>query len=166
MLLPGPDRAPITRRCIMDVFKLLKADHEKVAGILEKLDQSTERAVKLREELFEKLNAELSAHAYAEEKILYPAVKEVDDTRDIGFEAIEEHKIVKTLLSELASLSKDSEEWSAKLSVLKENVEHHVEEEENEMFPKFRKALDKDEIEAMGDEIQMAKEEYLLSVHA
>lgn len=149
----------------MDVFKLLKADHEKVAGILEKLDESTERAIKLREELFEKLNAELSAHAYAEEKVLYPAVKEVDATRDLGFEAVEEHKIVKTLLSELASLAKDTEEWSAKLSVLKENVEHHVDEEEEELFPKFRKVLSKEEIEAMGEEIQAAKQEYLESVH-
>lgn len=145
----------------MDVFKLLKADHQKVAGILEKLEQTTGRAAKTRQELFEKLNLELGAHAYAEERVLYPAAKEVDDTREIGFEAVEEHKIVKTLLSELSALPSDSEEWEAKLSVLKENVQHHVKEEEHELFPKFRKALSKEEAEAMAGEIEEAKQEFL-----
>ena len=147
----------------MDVFKLLKADHQKVATILEKLEQTTERAAKTRQELFEKLNLELGAHAYAEETVLYPAVKEVGETRELGFEAIEEHKIVKTLLSELSSLSPDSEEWTAKISVLKENVEHHVKEEENELFPKMRKALSKEEAEAMAGEIEEAKAEFMQS---
>src|ERR1041385_2200115 len=111
----------------MNPFTLLKEDHQKVAGILEKIDATTERGVKTREELFTQLKTELDIHAQIEETIFYPALEEADETRDITLEAYEEHRLVKQLLSELESMSKDSEEWTAKFTVLKENVEHHVE---------------------------------------
>lgn len=144
----------------MELFKLLKADHEKVADLLKKLDHTTERAVKTRTDLFEKLNGELGAHAYAEEKVLYPVVKDIAQTREIGFEAIEEHKIMKTLLSELATLSPEAEEWGAKLSVLKENVEHHVEEEEDELFPKLAREISPEDSETLAARIEEAKESF------
>jgi hypothetical protein len=143
----------------MNCFSLLKADHEKVAGILETIDETTERATKGREELFSRLKNELDIHARIEEEIFYPALEESEETRDITLEAYEEHRLVKQLLSELAAEPKDTEEWTAKFTVLKENIEHHVEEEEGEMFKKARRALTDEEIEILGDRLQEAKQE-------
>ena len=134
----------------MDVFALLKEDHEKVAGMLTAIDETTERAAKGREELFTRLKAELDLHATVEEEIFYPALEDADETRDITLEAYEEHRLVKQLLGELASEPKNTEEWTAKFTVLKENVEHHVEEEEGELFKKARKVLNKEDAEAIG----------------
>jgi iron-sulfur cluster repair protein YtfE (RIC family) len=141
----------------MNAFTLLKADHEKVAGILEKIEGTTERAIKGREELFAQLKNELDVHTRIEETILYPALEEYEETRDISLEAYEEHAIVKQLLKELASSRKDDEQWTAKFTVLKENIEHHVEEEEGEMFKKARKVLSEDEIATLGERLQEAK---------
>ena len=143
----------------MDVFALLKEDHEKVAAMLEAIDETTERAVKGREDLFTRVKAELDLHAAVEEEIFYPALEEADETRDITLEAYEEHRLVKQLLGELAAAPKDTEEWTAKFTVLKENIEHHVEEEEGELFKKARQVLNKEEAEAIGDRIQQAKQQ-------
>jgi hemerythrin-like domain-containing protein len=141
----------------MDAFALLKADHKKVAGILDTLDATTERAERGREELFARLKEELDLHARIEEEIFYPALEDEDETRDITLEAYAEHNLVKQLLSELEAEPKDTEEWTAKFTVLKENIEHHVEEEEGEMFKKARKVLSKDEVELLGERLQEAK---------
>jgi hemerythrin-like domain-containing protein len=142
----------------MNAFTLLKNDHEKVAGILEKIDGTTERATKGREELFTQLKNELDVHTRIEEEILYPALEEYEETRAISLEAYEGHALVKQLLEELASAPKGDEEWTAKFTVLKENIEHHVEEEEGEMFKEARKVLNEDEIEKLGERLQEAKQ--------
>ena len=141
----------------MNAFAVLKADHEKVAGILETLEDTTVRAVKGREELFARLKQELDVHANIEEEIFYPTLEETEETREITLEAYEEHRLVKQLLGELEAEPKDTEEWTAKFTVLKENIEHHVEEEEGEMFKKARKALSEQEIETLGERLQEAK---------
>jgi iron-sulfur cluster repair protein YtfE (RIC family) len=143
----------------MNAFALLKADHEKVAGILETIEDTTERAVKGRDELFARLKAELDLHAMIEEEIFYPALEGTDEAREITLEAYEEHRLVKQLLAELEAEPKDTEEWTAKFTVLKENIEHHVEEEEGELFKKARQALSEDEIETLGDRLQEAKQQ-------
>lgn len=141
----------------MNAFELLKADHEKVAGLMEKIDATTERALKTREELFLQLQNELELHSRIEEEIFYPALENEEESRDITLEAYEEHNVVKQLLTELASEPKDDETWTAKFTVLKENVEHHVEEEEGELFTKARKVLSKDEIDSLGTRLEEAK---------
>jgi Hemerythrin HHE cation binding domain len=141
----------------MTVFELLKKDHEKVSGIFEQIEQTTERAVKTREESFAQLKAELDIHAQIEEMILYPALEEFDETRDIALEGVEEHRVVKTLLAELEAMPVDDEQWTAKFTVLKENVEHHVEEEEGEMFKKARQVLSQDQIEEMTARVEAEK---------
>lgn len=141
----------------MDAFTLLKNDHQKVAGLLEKIEGTTERALKTREELFTQLKSELDVHTEIEEKIFYPVLEKADETRDITLEAFEEHRLVKQLLGELAAEAKDDEQWTAKFTVLKENIEHHVEEEEGEMFKKARKVLSKAEIEELGARLEKAK---------
>ena len=141
----------------MNAFTLLKTDHETVAGILASIEETTERAVKGRDELFTRLKRELDLHAKIEEEIFYPALEDADETRDVTLEAYEEHRLVKQLLAELETESKDTEEWTAKFTVLKENIEHHVEEEEGEMFKKARQVLSEEEIEALGNQLQEAK---------
>lgn len=141
----------------MDAFKLLKSDHEKVAGILSSIEETTERAAKGREELFTRLKQELDVHAMIEEEIFYPAIEGAEETREVTLEAYEEHRLVKQLLAELEVEPKDTEEWTAKFTVLKENIEHHVEEEEGEMFKQARQVLSEDEIEELGDRLQEAK---------
>src|SRR5882762_4039784 len=143
----------------MNAFTLLKADHKKVAGILEKIDSTTERGVKTREELFKRLKNELDVHTRIEETIFYPALEKAEETRDITLEAFEEHRLVKQLLAELESLGEGKEEWTAKFTVLKENVEHHVEEEEGEMFKKARKVLSNEDAETLGTRMEKAKQE-------
>ena len=143
----------------MNAFTLLKTDHEKVAGILASIEETTERAVKGRDELFTRLKAELDLHAKIEEEILYPALEEAEPTREVTLEAYEEHRLVKQLLAELEAEPKDTEEWTAKFTVLKENIEHHVEEEEGEMFKNARQVLSEEEIETLGNRLQEAKRE-------
>jgi hypothetical protein len=143
----------------MNAFNLLKSDHEKVAGILTSIEETTERASKGREELFTRLKEELDLHAKIEEEIFYPALEEADETREVTLEAYEEHRLVKQLLAELEMEPKNTEEWTAKFTVLKENIEHHVEEEEGEMFKQARKILSDDEVEMLGDRLQEAKKQ-------
>jgi iron-sulfur cluster repair protein YtfE (RIC family) len=145
----------------MNAFDILKEDHKKVSSLFEKLEPTTERAVKTREELFAKLKTELDVHSQIEETILYPVLKEIEKTRDITLEGIEEHRIVKLLLMELEQMPKDTEQWTAKLTVLKENVEHHVEEEEGEMFKQARSALSKEEIEQLTTRIEAEKKKQM-----
>ncbi|HEX8651703.1 MAG TPA: hemerythrin domain-containing protein [Pyrinomonadaceae bacterium] len=143
----------------MDAIELLKQDHEKVSGIFEKLEPTTENAVKTREELFAKLKQELDIHARIEEQIFYPAIREAEETHDITLEAYEEHRVVKRLLAELEAMPVGDERWGAKLKVLKENVEHHVEEEEGEMFKGARKVLSEEQIEELGARLEAAKKQ-------
>jgi len=141
----------------MNAFQLLKEDHKKVSGIFQQLEPTTERALKTREELFTKLKQELDIHAQIEETIFYPAIKDAHETREITLEGFEEHHVVKMLLGELEAMPVDTEEWAAKLKVLQENVEHHVEEEEEEMFQKARQVLSEEEINTLGAQMEEMK---------
>ena len=143
----------------MNAFELLKEDHEKVSQIFKKLEPTTEQAVKIRSELFAKLKNELEIHTRIEEEIFYPVLKEAAETREITLEAYEEHKVVKELLEEMSALPQNSEQWTAKLTVLKESVEHHVEEEEGEMFKQAREVLSKEQAEVLGMRMENEKQQ-------
>ena len=143
----------------MNAFQLLKEDHQKVSGIFQQLEPTTERAEKTRTELFAKLNEELTIHTQVEESVFYPAIKQAAETREIVLEGFEEHHVIKMLLKELDSTPVDTEQWTAKLKVLKENVEHHVEEEEGEMFQKARDVLSEDEINQLGAQMEQMKQQ-------
>jgi len=138
----------------MDAFKLLEADHEKVSQLFKQIESASGAA---KRELFTRLKAELDVHAHIEEKVLYPALENTEEAREITLEAYEEHKVVKELLAELAGGRRINDEWDAKFTVLKENVEHHVEEEEGELFNKARKALSDQEIDRIGAELEAEK---------
>ena len=141
----------------MNAFQLLKEDHQKVSGIFQQLEPTTERAEKTRTELFAQLQQELEIHAHIEETVFYPAIKQEAETREIVLEGFEEHHVVKMLLKELEATPVDTEQWTAKLKVLQENVEHHVEEEEGEMFQKARQVLTEEQINQLGERMEEEK---------
>ena len=139
----------------MDPYQLLKADHETVAKLFKRIESASGRVKLIR---FRKLKHELDVHAHVEETIFYPALKNKDESRDITLEGYEEHKVIKDLLAELAGARKPGDEWDARLTVLKENVEHHVEEEEGELFSKAKDVLTTEQAEALGDQMVAEKE--------
>jgi hemerythrin-like domain-containing protein len=150
----------------MDAFELLEKDHRKVESIFAQLEPTTERAIKTREELFERLKHELDVHTHIEETILYPVLKQIAETREITFEGYEEHGVAKTLLEEMSAMNVDSEIWTAKLKVLQEAIEHHVEEEEGEMFKEARKELSQEQIDEIGEKMQLRKKQLSASASA
>ena len=144
----------------MDALELLENDHQKVLGMLEKLDQTTERAVKTRDETFAKLRDELEAHTHVEENIFYPAVRDESKSNALTNAAYEQHHVAKILLDELGGLPVDSERWTAKLKVLKDSVEHHIEEEREQIFPEARNALTKEQLDDLGEQMEAEKTRY------
>ncbi len=147
----------------MNAIELLKDDHDKVDKLFQKVKATEEGE---HEELFEKIKHELDAHAHIEEKIFYPRLKEEDELEDITLEGIEEHHQAKMFLRELASLSNDSEKFEPKLKVLMEDIEHHVMEEEGEMFPKVEKIIGKAELEELGKQMEEEKKNFQKSQKA
>ncbi len=147
----------------MNAIELLKDDHDKVDKLFQKVKATEEGEHK---ELFEKIKHELDAHAHIEEKIFYPRLKEEDELEDITLEGIEEHRQAKMFLRELASLSDDSEKFEPKLKVLMEDIEHHVMEEEGEMFPKVEKIIGKAELEELGEQMEEEKKNFQKSQKA
>jgi hemerythrin-like domain-containing protein len=143
----------------VDAIKLLKDDHDKAKKMLQQLEETTERAVKTREEVFTKLKSELVVHEAIEEEIFYPALKEHAEAKEIVLEAYEEHNVVDMVMSEIEQTPFEDETWSAKFSVMKENLEHHIEEEEGEMFKQARDVFDKETLERLGDQMQARKQE-------
>ncbi len=141
----------------MEAIKLLKQDHEEVKKIMEKLDSTTERGVKTREQLFTKLKSEMQIHETIEEEIFYPALKEHPKAKEIVLEGYEEHHVVDNIMGEISSTPYDDETWAAKFKVMKENIEHHIEEEEGEMFKTAREVFSKSELEDLGARMEERK---------
>jgi iron-sulfur cluster repair protein YtfE (RIC family) len=138
----------------MDPFELLKKDHETVAKLFDRVEAASG---KRKRDVFQQIKSELDLHTHIEEAIFYPAIEKANETRALTLEAYEEHKVVKELLSELDAAGSISDEWNAKLKVLRENVEHHVDEEENELFDKASEVLTGEEAERLGDRMAAEK---------
>jgi hemerythrin superfamily protein len=143
----------------MDALRLLKDDHDKMRKLLTELESTTERGVRTREELFSRIKGELTIHEVIEEEIFYPALKEHPKAKDIVLEGYEEHHVVDTVMAELEGLPVDDERWGAKAKVMQENVEHHMEEEEGEMFQKARQVFDRQELDELGTRMEQRKAE-------
>jgi hemerythrin-like domain-containing protein len=142
----------------MDAIAMLKADHDKVKKLLDELESTTERGVKTRAELFATIKGELTIHEVIEEEIFYPALKDHPKAKDIVLEGYQEHHVVDLLMGELEDLDVADETWGAKAVVMKENIEHHIEEEEGEMFPQARQVFDRQELEDLGARMATRKE--------
>ena len=141
----------------MDAIALLKADHDKVKKLLSDLETTTERGVKVRAELFSEIKGELTVHEIVEEEIFYPALKSHPKAKDIVLEGYEEHHVVDVLMAELEQLDVTDETWGAKALVMKENIEHHIEEEEGEMFTQARQVFDRQELTDLGGRMAARK---------
>jgi hypothetical protein len=141
----------------MDAIALLKADHDKMRKLLTELETTTERGVKTRTELFATIKGELTVHEVIEEEIFYPELKAHPKAKDIVLEGYEEHHVVDLVMAELENLAVDDESWGAKALVMKENVEHHMEEEEGEMFKQARSVFDKAELDDLGARMEQRK---------
>lgn len=145
----------------MNAIELMKKDHRTVEKLFKDIEATSDQALMTREELFANLKMELDAHAYMEEQAFYPIIEAKELTRDLTLEAYEEHNVVKALLQELAGMPKDNEFWMAKFTVLKENVTHHVKEEEEELFPKVEKSMSEEELQELGIKMETTKNMFL-----
>ena len=142
----------------MNAIDLLEEDHRKVKKMLAEGEQTTERAEVTRSDLYATLRRDMEAHERIEEEIFYPALKRHPKAKDIVLEGFEEHHVVDEIMGELGETEVTDETWAAKFKVMKESIEHHIEEDEGEMFPKARQVFDEDELEALGNRMLELKQ--------
>jgi hemerythrin superfamily protein len=145
----------------MDSLTLLSADHNRVRGLFARFRAAHEEDdADTMATLAEQIIRELQIHTKIEEEIFYPEVRRAsDELEEIVAEGIEEHHVVDTLIEELAGLEPGAENWVAKLQVMIENVEHHAEEEEQEMFPLVRRVFDADALKGLAERLDDRKAE-------
>jgi len=142
-----------------NIIDLIKQDHEKARSMFEKLEKSGKKDTATLQKLFTQLEEELEIHMEGEERFLYPSLEQHEEARDKVLEGYEEHQVAKTLLGTFKSLAVDDERWKAKLSVLNEVVEHHMNEEERDVFKLVKKAFNKSELEEMALQFMQHKRE-------
>ena len=137
-----------------DVIKLLEQDHREVEDLFAKAESNSGGA---KQQVVSKIASELTIHAQVEEQYVYPAMREAG-LDDLVGEAESEHQKVKNLVAQLETMDGSTDEVDPVLQELKSNVEHHVQEEESEAFPKFRDACSQETLQALADQVQQAKE--------
>jgi iron-sulfur cluster repair protein YtfE (RIC family) len=144
----------------MEATTLLIQDHETVKKLFKQFEAAGDEAYKTKKEIFERIKTELAIHMDIEESIFYPTVKaqRSEELKDEIREADEEHHVAKLLIAEISRMKPEDEQYDAKVTVLKENIEHHVEEEEGELFPNAKKKLGKELLEQLGEEMEERKD--------
>ena len=144
----------------MNAITLLKNDHKTVEELFKRFEKLGPRAVKSKRDVVERIVRELSIHASIEETLFYPAIREAAAQGGVDatvLESLEEHHLVKWTLWELERMEPDHERYNAKMSVLMENVRHHVKEEEKELFPEVNKLLGRGRLDELGEAMATAK---------
>lgn len=143
----------------MNALELLKEDHDRVDKLFQKVEATEEGE---HVELFEKINSELEVHTHIEETIFYPQIKEGGDEelQKLVAEGIEEHRQAKMFLRELSEMKTDGERFEAKLKVLMEDIKHHVQEEEGEMFQMIKKQFDEATLNDLGQQLEEEKRKF------
>ena len=131
---------------------MLKAQHREVEALFKKYEDKGDKAAKGKQQIFESIADALAMHATIEEKHFYPAIKD-RRTEDILLEALEEHLGIKRVIADLLKTTSSDETFDAKVKVLKEQVEHHVKEEESDLFPKVKKIFDRDELTGLASQM-------------
>lgn len=153
---------PNRNKTALDV---LLEDHEKVKHLLDRLEHTSERGTKTRGKVIEEIHVELEAHTAIEEEIFYPAVRAAandHEGEEMHFEFVEEHYLAGEVeVPRVMDLDPSSVEFTARCSVLKELVTHHIEEEEERMFPRARELFDRDELIELGARMLERKKELL-----
>ena len=142
----------------MNALQLLKDDHKKVSHLFGKVKATND--VSEMQDIFEKIKEELEVHTHIEETVFYPKLREEEELKDIVLEGIEEHHQAKMFLRELSNLKDDSEKFEPKLKVLMEDIEHHVQEEEGQMFPKVEKVFDEATLSELGKQLEQEKQNF------
>ncbi len=142
-----------------DAIALLEKDHRRFEDLLKQGSETTERAVRGRTALLNTLTIELNLHELIEEKILYPALKDHPEAKDIVLEGYQEHHVADVLVKELHELARDDEKWGAKFKVLQESIEHHIKEEEGKMFRTARGIFSREDLQQMAVRMATLKAE-------
>jgi len=143
-----------------NAITMLKSDHAAVKRLLRELEETTARGTKVRERLVGDIERELKIHSQLEEELFYPTFKKMaedSEAEDLFYEATEEHHVVDMVLPELKATSAKAPEFAAKSKVLKELIEHHVREEEGEMFPQARRLMTDEQLRELGDAMEARK---------
>ena len=144
-----------------DAVTLLETDHRRLEDLLKQGEETTERAIKGRTELLNTLTRELNAHELIEEKLFYPALGKHPEAKDIVLEGFQEHHVADLIVKELHAMARGNEQWGAKFKVLKENIEHHIKEEEGPMFRTARGVMGRDELLQLGQRMARMRDEAL-----
>lgn len=143
------------------LFEILQKDHDTVRGLLDDMSDTTAGAEKTRQDLLSKLKDEIVPHMRAEEQVFYSRLKASEESRETALEAIEEHHVAEKAMNDLEQTKPSDERWQAKLTVLQEMIDHHIEEEESEVFDEASELFDEDQLKAMGQEFQQSKKEVM-----
>lgn len=144
----------------LNPMTMLKQDHQKVKELLSQLAETTGRGVKKRQQLLAQIEQELRVHMILEEEIFYPSFREAAESQDgekMYFEATEEHHAARVVLKDLLATDPSTPNFAGKAKVLKELVEHHVKEEEKELFPQAREVIPAEELPALAERMQERK---------
>ena len=142
-----------------DAIVLLKEDHKEIKKAFREFEKAGDGAEKRKGEIVQRIIELLTVHTYVENEVMYPDVRRlVPDLEDDIDESYEEHHVADVLVTELVALSPDADRFDAKVTVLIENVEHHIEEEEQEWFPKVREALGRKQLAEIGERVLAAKQ--------
>ncbi len=128
----------------MDIFEVIRSEHEKVERLLQQMQETSTKAAKKREQLLNNLSASLLPHMYAEEQYFYQVLLDETSEKEPVYEAFEEHRAAKMVLSDLEEASFDDPRWSARLKVLQMLIAHHVAEEESTIFEQARSIMRKE----------------------
>jgi len=155
--MPTKKKSPAT-----DAITLLKKDHEKVRGLLAKLESAALRGDGKATQLLQQIDSEVKIHSQVEEEIFYPAFHEAARTKEqnkLFFEAKEEHHVVDMVMPEVGEFQEGNEDFAGRAKVLKDIIEHHADEEEKEMFPAAKKIMRRDELIELGRRIEQRKRE-------
>jgi hemerythrin superfamily protein len=150
----------------MSILDLLKQDHKEVSKLLSEMCDTTDRAAKKREQLFAECKSALMAHSHAELETFYKPLMQDGDDEDALLEAQVEHEVVERLLEDISATEPTGEKWLAKVTVLQELVEHHVKEEESEIFKLARKAYDKKQLDEIGMRFEELKQQEMAQMPA
>ncbi|MEA2640801.1 MAG: hypothetical protein QOF51_2195 [Chloroflexota bacterium] len=149
---------------MMDAISMLEQDHRKVEGLFKEFEGKGDRAAKAKMDLARAISEELEVHTKLENEIFYPAAREVAE--EMVAEAYEEHHVVDGILEEIGAMPEPNEQFDAKMLVLKEQIEHHVEEEEKEMFPKVKRGLGKERMDQLGEQMMQRKQALMRETRA
>lgn len=141
----------------MDAIEILEQQHKEVKALFKQVEETEDEQQALK--LYQQVSTSLQLHEDLEETLLYPALKKDEDTREITLEAYQEHHVADVLMREIGNLQPGSEAWKPKVTVLQENIEHHIEEEEGELFPMVRQKWSTQRLSEIGQQMQAMMKE-------